>query len=127
MLGWVLTILFQYWKNSFLPDGQHGFRAFRSTLSQLLSFLNTILDNLEVGGGVVYIDFSKAFYKVETGVRLHKVRECGVGGMIASWLTAFLDPNSQQQAVGVDCPVSSLSPVHIGPNYRGKCTLMFSI
>ena len=103
-------------KNSLLPEGQHGFRALRSTLTQLLSFWDTILDSLEDGGGVdvIYTDFSKAFDKVETGVLLHKLRECGVSGRVGCWLAAFLDPNSRQQAVGVDGTVSSLSPVVSG-------------
>ena len=58
-----------------LPDGQHGFRALRSTLTQLLSYWDTILGELEQGNGVdaIYTDFSKAFDKVETGVLLHKL------------------------------------------------------
>ena len=103
-------------ENGFLPDGQHGFRALRSTLTQLLSFWDTILDELETGGGVdvIYTDFSKAFDKVETGVLLHKLKECGVGGRVGCWLAAFLDPSLRQQAVGVDGTVSCLSPVLSG-------------
>ena len=104
-------------KNGFLPDGQHGFRALRSTLTQLLSFWDTILDELESGNGgvdIIYTDFSKAFDKVETGVLLHKIKECGVSGRVGCWLSAFLDPGCRQQAVGVDGTVSSLSPVVSG-------------
>ena len=103
-------------RNVLLPDGQHGFRAFRSTLTQLLSFWDTILDELEGGGGVdiIYTDFSKAFDKVETGVLLHKIKECGITGKVGCWLASFLDPYSRQQAVGVDGTVSSLSPVVSG-------------
>ena len=35
-----------------LPSGQHGSRALRSTLTQLLSHWDTILDGLEQGKGV---------------------------------------------------------------------------
>ena len=102
--------------NGLLPDGQHGFRALRSTLTQLLSFWDTILEELETGSGVdvIYTDFSKAFDKVETGVLLHKIKECGVRGRVGCWLSAFLDSTSRQQAVGVDGTVSSLSPVVSG-------------
>ena len=50
-------------KHGLLPEGQHGFRAFRSTLTQLLSHYDKILDDMEVGKGVdvIYTDFSKAF------------------------------------------------------------------
>ena len=48
-------------QNDLLPTGQHGSRALRSTLTQLLSHLDTILDGLEHGSGVdcVYLDFNK--------------------------------------------------------------------
>ena len=48
-----------------LPDGQHGFRALRSTLTQLLSFWDSILEQLEEGKEVhaIYLDFAKAFDK----------------------------------------------------------------
>ena len=69
-------------ENGLLPNGQHGFRAFRSTLTQLLSYWDTILGELEQGHGVdvIYTDFSKAFDKVETGVLLHKLKYCGIAG-----------------------------------------------
>ena len=52
-------------ENGLLPDGQHGFRALRSTLTQLLSYWDLILDELEQGDGVdvIYTDFSKAVIK----------------------------------------------------------------
>ena len=39
-------------ENDILPTGQHGSRALRSTLTQLLSHWDTILDGLEQGNGV---------------------------------------------------------------------------
>ena len=103
-------------KNGCFPDGQHGFRALRSTLTQLLSFWDTILEKLEDDAGVdvIYTDFSKAFDKVETGVLLHKIKECGVRGRVGCWLAAFLDSSTRQQAVVVNGTVSSLSPVISG-------------
>ena len=61
-------------KNGLLPEGQHGFRAFRSTLTQLLSHFDKVLEDMEDGKGVdvIYTDFSKAFNTVETGVLLHE-------------------------------------------------------
>ena len=38
--------------SNLLPEGQHGFRALRSTLTQLLSYWETILQELEDGNGV---------------------------------------------------------------------------
>ena len=99
-----------------LPEGQHGSRAMRSTLTQLLSHYDSILDGLEQGDGVdaVYLDFYKAFDKVETGVLLHKLRDSKVLGKIGCWLGAFLDSAHRQQAVVVEGRLSSLSPVISG-------------
>ena len=56
-----------------LPTDQHGFRQYRSTLTQLLSHWDSILDSLEQGESVdvIYTDFAKAFDKCETNVLLH--------------------------------------------------------
>ena len=102
--------------NNLLPDGQHGSRATRSTLTQLLAQWDVILAGLEEGDGVdsVYLDFSKAFDKVETGVLLHKLRDSKVLGKVGVWLAHFLDSNHRQQAVAVDGRLSGLSPVISG-------------
>ena len=99
-----------------LPDGQHGFRAGRSCLTQLLSFWDTLLEEMEQGRGVdvVYTDYAKAFDKCEIGVLLHRLRDSGVMGKVGCWLAAFLDPATRQQAVGVDGRLSALRPVTSG-------------
>ena len=99
-----------------LPDGQHGSRAMRSTLTQLLAHWDSVLDGLDSGEGVdyVYLDFSKSFDKVETGVLLHKLRSSQVLGKVGCWLAAFLSPEKRMQAVAVEGRLSSLSPVISG-------------
>ena len=62
----------------------------------------------------MYLDFSKAFDKVETGVLLHKLRDAKVLGKVGCWLAAFLDSAQRQQAVVVEGRVSTLSPVVSG-------------
>ena len=86
-------------ENDILPAGQHGSRALRSTLTQLLSHLDTILDGLEQGHGVdcVYLDFSKAFDKVAHDRLLHKLDGYGVQGKSASWIKDFLSGRSQRE------------------------------
>ena len=99
-----------------LPEGQHGSRSMRSTLTQLLAHWDSILEGLENGLGVdaVYLDFSKAFDKVETGVLLHKLRDSKVLGKVGCWLAALLDSTNRKQAVVVEGRLSSLSPVISG-------------
>ena len=63
---------------------------------------------------VLYLDFSKAFDKVETGVLLHKLRDGKVLGKVGCWLAAFLDSSNRQQAVVVNGRISGLSPVISG-------------
>ena len=99
-----------------LTNGQHGSRARRSTLTQLLAHWDSVLDGLESGEGVdyVYLDFSKAFDKVEPGVLLHKLRESQVLGKVGCWLAGFLNSDKRMQAVTVEGRISSLSPVISG-------------
>ena len=103
-------------RHGLLPDGQHGSRAKRSTLTQLMAHWDSILDGLKEGNGVdcVYLDFSKAFDKVETGVLLHKLKSSKVQGRMGVWLGKFLDPATRKQAVAVEGRLSDLSPVISG-------------
>ena len=98
-------------ENNLLPNGQHGSRPMRSTLTQLLAHWDVILDGLVEGEGVdsIYLDFSKAFDKVETGVLLHKLRDRKVLGKVGVWLGRFLDSSCRQQCVAVEgCQASPL-------------------
>ena len=99
-----------------IPDGQHGSRAHRSTLTQLLSYWDSILSDFQDARGVdaIYLDFSKAFDKVETGVLLHKLKSAKVMGKVGRWIAAFLDASNRKQAVRVEGRVSALSPAVSG-------------
>ena len=75
-----------------------------------------MLGNLVEGGGVdaIYLDFSKAFDKVEHGVLLHMLREYKMTGRVGSCIAVFLDSETRQQAVVVDGRVSELCSVTSG-------------
>ena len=100
----------------YLPTNQHGFREQRSTLTQLLSHWDSVLDSLEQGESVdvIYTDFSKAFDKCETNVLLHTLKECGIAGKVGMWIAAFLDPLLRKQAVKVEGRLSDLVPIISG-------------
>ena len=60
-----------------LPEGQHGSRPERSTLTQLLAYWDTIIENLQTidGGDAIYLNFGKELDKVETNVLIHKLKK----------------------------------------------------
>ena len=84
-------------ENNFLNPNQHGFRNGRSCLSQLLAQYDKILECMEEGNGVdvVYLDFGKAFDKVDINLLLQKIKKCGIGGKLGNWLHDFLTNRCQ--------------------------------
>ena len=99
--------------NKFNPH-QHGFRKGRSCLSQLLQHRTEILEGLADGAqvDVIYLDYAKAFDKVDHGILYHKIKAMGVGGKVGRWLHNFLKNRTQQ--VTVDGALSGVSPVISG-------------
>ena len=63
---------------------QNGARGGRSTLSQLLVQHERVLKYLEDGDNVdiIYLDFAKAFDKVDLALLLRKVRALGIKGTL---------------------------------------------
>ena len=88
--------------NKLMDPRQHGSRAGHSTLSQLLQHYGNILDHMEnkVNTDVIYLDFSKAFDKVDHSVLLSKVRALGIQGNLGAWLGTFLLGRTQKVKVG---------------------------
>ena len=93
------------WKRTYLLLNvtQHGFTQGRSTITQLLSYYDTVLTMLEEkkekSVDVIYLDFSKAFDKVDHGILLKKMRKLGVGGKLIKWLETFLTKRVQRVRV----------------------------
>jgi ribonuclease P/MRP protein subunit RPP40 len=93
-----------------LDQAQHGARAGRSTLSQLLVQYETIMEMLENGDNaeIVYLDFAKAFDKVDIGILLQKIAKFGITGRLWTWIASFLLGRTQSVRVG-----NALSPWEI--------------
>ena len=89
-------------KNLLLSEKQHGFRKGRSCLTQLLAHYDNIVRNLNMGleTDVIYLDFSKAFDKVDHSLLLKKIRFYGVKGRLYDWIKDFL--THRKQIVTVD-------------------------
>ena len=84
-----------------LDPRQHGSRARRSTLSQLLQYQDDILNALEKDDNLdsVYLDFAKAYDKVDHGILLHKIKSIGITGRIGRWIMNFLTGREQEVLV----------------------------
>ena len=87
-------------KNKLICSNQHGFRKHRSCLTQLLVHIDTILQNLQNGvdTDVIYLDYAKAFDKVDHELLLKKLYGYGVRGKLLMWLNSYLS-NRQQTVV----------------------------
>ena len=93
---------------------QHGFRVGRSCLSQLLTHYDNIISLLEKGVNVdtVYLDFAKAFDKVDHSIVLKKLSLLGIRGNVLSWIKSFL--TNRTQKVMVNGFLSEPAPVISG-------------
>ena len=100
--------------NNLLPPNQHGFLQGRSTLSQLISQTEITIRTLESGKDVdtVYLDFAKAFDKVDHKILATKLKSLGIGGKVGSWIFNFLTQRTQQ--VSTNGAISSQSSVLSG-------------
>ena len=85
-------------RNGTLNNGQHGFRQGRSCLSQLLLHYEKILEYIQDGQNtdVIYLDFVKAFDKVDHGILLLKLRALGIDGPLGRWNHSFLSERTQR-------------------------------
>ena len=100
--------------NNLLSENQHAFRVGRCCLSQLLHHIEYVLETLEdkCNIDVIYLDFAKAFDKVDHKILLNKVRQFGIDGKIYNWIENFLS-NRYQQVI-VDGVLSSKEKVISG-------------
>ena len=82
-------------------DIQHGFRRKRSTLTQLLQHFDEVYNNFldEADTDSVYLDYAKAFDKVDHGILLKKLESYGVHEKLIRWIKDFLADRKQRVVV----------------------------
>ena len=80
-----------------MNPNQHGFRSGRSCLSQLLRHHDQVTRKLEEGKNVdvIYLDFAKAFDKLDYRVTLQKLHDMGITGNLLQWINSFLSNRFQ--------------------------------
>ena len=84
-------------KNNLLRSSQHGFMAGKSTLSNLLEYLEELTSLVDEGPAVeiVYLDFAKAFDKVPHLRLMKKCEGLGIQGDILRWIKEWLSEGKQ--------------------------------
>ena len=87
--------------NNLYNESQHGFRTGRSCLSQLLAHMERLISFIENNENVdvIYLDFSKAFDRVDHKILLHKLEKNGIKGKILTWIKSFLTGRYQRVSV----------------------------
>ena len=78
--------------NDLLFRNQHGFRKGRSCLTNLLKHIDDVIQSILNGNehDVIYVDFAKAFDKVDHEILLQKLKICGITGKLFSWIEKFI-------------------------------------
>ena len=95
----IYSYLFSHY--NILCDEQHGFQRNRSCETQVLSTVHDLAKYLNDGlqTDVIFLDFSKAFDKVDHNLLLHKLKHYSIRGQLLLWLTDFLSERKQQIVV----------------------------
>ena len=101
-------------ENNLLSKKQFGFISGRSTVTQLLQYLDKCADVIANGGVVdsIYFDFSKAFDTVPHRRLSEKMKAYGIQGSLLKWIEAFLA--GREQMVRVNGELSGPKPVISG-------------
>ena len=101
-------------EENLLSPKQHGFISGRSTVTQLLNYMDKCIQNT-VGGHVVdaiYLDFAKAFDTVPHRRLLGKMEAYGISGSLLEWIKDYL--HGRTQTVLVNGEKSDTAPVISG-------------
>jgi hypothetical protein len=97
---------------------QHGFRSGRSCLTQLLHHFDVALESLTNNSDFdsIYLDYTKAFDKVDHKLLIRKLAFYGIHPKIIKWIESFL--SDRKQAVVVDGHLSLLAAIISGCSPR---------
>ena len=80
-----------------LSSNQHGFRKGKSCLTQLLQHYDNIIKNLLNNNetDTIYLDYAKAFDKVDHSILIQKLKNIGICGKLCQWVENFLSDRTQ--------------------------------
>lgn len=106
--------LSRHLENGVLSNSQHGFRRGRSCQTNLIEFFDKMTQWVDEGDcvDVLYLDFQKAFDKVDHGRLLVKLAAAGVEGNLWRWIRDWL--TGRKQRVVVNGEASDWLPILSG-------------
>ena len=101
-------------KNKLISPSQHGFVSKRSTQTQQLKFLDTLIrmHDDKIQTEIIYLDFSKAFDTVSHSKLLKVLSHVKLNKRIVSWIQNYL--SSRTQTTLVDDRFSDMLPITSG-------------
>ena len=84
-------------RNKLINLNQHGFRKGRSCLTQLVSHITDIQNNLVQNKEVdtIFIDYAKAFDKIDHHILINKLSKYGLPHKYIKWIKCFLSNRRQ--------------------------------
>ena len=100
--------------NNIIRNSQHGFMPNRSTVTNLLEFLEQVTLEYDQGHSIdcIYLDFSKAFDKVPHRRLLEKFKAHSISGPVLNWIEAWLSNRTQRTVLNGEA--SGWEPVTSG-------------
>ena len=100
--------------NKIIDINQHGSTKGRSTVTQLLQQQSDIFEILENGDNceVLYLDFAKAYDKIDHIIMIKKLRMIGIQGQLLNWIEHWL--RNRHQRVRIENNLSQPTPVLSG-------------
>ena len=106
------AIVEQLHNNQLMNKSQHGFRKGRSCISALLEVYDNIMSSISNPNvnciDIVYLDFAKAFDKIDHHILLYKLKQFGITKQVGIWLASF--QSDCKQFVQIPGGISTLWP-----------------
>ena len=99
-----------------LSQSQHGFWQRRSSITNLIEYLHEMFVNFDNSNchflASFYLDFQKAFDKVNHNITIEKLSRAGITGPILDLIKSYL--TGRTQTVRIGSSVSSQLPIYSG-------------
>jgi hypothetical protein len=101
-------------KHDIIPKSQHGFQKSKSTMTALISMVDSWEEALERGEsvGVLLFDLSAAFDTLDPPLLLEKLKRLNFSSNTVNWIQSFMSTRSQKVQVGGS--LSDSRPIDLG-------------